>query len=74
LDGATSGKVRKKYDGKDKKSSLPVDPSALLDCHHFPCLSTISRISPLANDISVGSSVFAVSTEQEIEKMGVKLG
>ena len=44
-----------------KSHILPDVPSAFFACHHFPCLSTMSRISPLANEISLGSSGFAVS-------------
>ena len=44
-----------------KKNLLPAVPSDFLACHHFPCLSRISRISPFTKDSSVGSSVDAVS-------------
>jgi len=47
--------------GQNAGDILPVVPSAFLACHHFPDLSTISRISPFVKDISFGSSGFAVS-------------
>ena len=40
---------------------LPDVPSGFLARHHLPDLSTISRISPFVNVISLGSSGFAVS-------------
>ena len=40
---------------------LPIVPSLFFVCHHFPCLSITSRSSPFSNDISLGSSGFAVS-------------
>src|SRR6267154_262563 len=47
-----------------RKSSdyvLPTVPSSFRACHHFPFLSIISKISPLENEISLGSSGDAVS-------------
>jgi len=32
--------------------AIPTVPSAFFACHHLPLLSTISRISPLANESS----------------------
>ena len=46
---------------KLKGYSLPIELSDFFACHHFPCLSTISKISPLENDISLASSGDAVS-------------
>ena len=40
---------------------LPRVPSSFRACHHFPFLSIISNISPLAKEISLGSSGDAVS-------------
>ncbi len=40
---------------------LPTVPSSFRACHHFPFLSIISNISPLENEISLGSSGDAVS-------------
>lgn len=40
---------------------LPTAPSSFRACHHFPFLSIISKISPLENEISLGSSGDAVS-------------
>lgn len=37
-------------------------------CHHLPELSRTSRISPLANEISLGSSGEAESVRREINK------
>lgn len=48
--------------------ALPIVPSAFFACHHFPCLSTMSRTSPLVNDISLGSSGEAVSTNRRQSK------
>lgn len=46
---------------------LPVVPSDFFACHHFPCLSTISRISPLEKEISFGSSGEAESSQANYE-------
>lgn len=40
---------------------LPIVPSTFFACHHFPCLSTMSRISPFEKEISFGSSGEATS-------------
>ena len=46
-----------KLSGSNMKGySLPTVPSDFFACHHFPCLSTISKSSPFANEISFGSS------------------
>lgn len=47
--------------------SLPIEPSAFLACHHLPCLSTMSSISPFVNEISFGSSGDAVSDSRKLE-------
>ena len=44
--------------------SLPAVPSDFLACHHFPSLLRMSSISPLANEISFGSSALAVSVKK----------
>lgn len=43
---------------------MPRLPSALRACHHLPELSTMSRISPLVNEISFGSSGEAESVRE----------
>jgi len=42
---------------------LPTEPSDFFACHHFPCLSRISKSSPFANVISLGSSAEPVSVQ-----------
>ena len=39
----------------------PTVPSDFLACHHFPRLSRMSNSSPIANEISSGSSAAPVS-------------
>lgn len=43
---------------------MPFVPSVLRACHHLPELSRMSRISPLANEISLGSSGEAESARR----------
>ena len=65
LRGGARGSAWVEVEGCEGKYALPIVPSAFFACHHFPCLSTISSISPFVNEISFGSSGDAVSADDK---------